>query len=349
MRNRSLILLTAVLVIVFVGVAGVYAYDRGGRGTIAEGVSIAGVDVGGMNGEQARAALENGYVAQLRKPITIAYGTQTFSLDASEKKAAANIATLVDQALAQGRGDSILTRSWRRLTGRQLDVDVAPSTFYDREAVTRLLAEIRTAIDRPSQNAGVEFSSTGMIEKFGRDGLQVRTATLASRLEHAIVDPRAARSFEVPVTRSEPTVTTADVAAKYKTALIVNRQKFTLTLYEKLEKVKTYRIAVGALGLETPAGLYQIQNKAINPAWTKPHSDWVKPSERGDVVPGGTPQNPLKARWMGIFDGAGIHGIDPSEYGSIGHAASHGCVRMRIPDVIDLYSKVPVGTPIYIG
>ena len=68
----------------------------------------------------------------------------------------------------------------------------------------------------------------------------------------------------------------------------------------------------------------------------------------GTYVPPG-PSNPIKARWLGIIDGAGIHGIDPSEYGSIGTAGSHGCVRMRIPDVIDLYPRVPVGAPIYIA
>ena len=51
---------------------------------------------------------------------------------------------------------------------------------------------------------------------------------------------------------------------------------------------------------------------------------------------------------MSFDGGAGIHGIAPSEYSSIGHDASHGCVRMRIPDVISLYAKSPVGTPVYI-
>ena len=49
---------------------------------------------------------------------------------------------------------------------------------------------------------------------------------------------------------------------------------------------------------------------------------------------------------MGIFDGAGIHGTD--ETYSLGSAASHGCMRMAIPDVIELYDQVPVGAPIYI-
>jgi lipoprotein-anchoring transpeptidase ErfK/SrfK len=50
---------------------------------------------------------------------------------------------------------------------------------------------------------------------------------------------------------------------------------------------------------------------------------------------------------MGIYNGAGIHGT--SDTASLGSAASHGCVRMSVPDVIDLYDRVDVGTPIYIG
>ena len=73
-----------------------------------------------------------------------------------------------------------------------------------------------------------------------------------------------------------------------------------------------------------------------------PHSAWAG-DLAGTVVPGGAPDNPLKARWLGIFDGAGIHGTD--ETYSLGHAASHGCIRMAIPDVIELYDQVPVGAP----
>jgi len=68
----------------------------------------------------------------------------------------------------------------------------------------------------------------------------------------------------------------------------------------------------------------------------------------GKVIPPG-PDDPIKARWMAFNGGAGIHGIDPSEYGSIGHNASHGCVRMRIPDVIELYDQTPVHTPVFVA
>jgi lipoprotein-anchoring transpeptidase ErfK/SrfK len=97
--------------------------------------------------------------------------------------------------------------------------------------------------------------------------------------------------------------------------------------------------------MDTPAGLYNIANKAVDPAWHVPNSDWAG-SLAGQSIPPG-PSNPLKARWMGIFEGAGIHGTEDT--GSLGTAASHGCVRMAVDDVIDLFDQVEVGTPIYIG
>ena len=109
--------------------------------------------------------------------------------------------------------------------------------------------------------------------------------------------------------------------------------------------MKTYKIAVGRAGLETPAGLYQIQDKQTNPSWHVPNSAWAG-DLAGKVIPPG-PDDPIKARWMGLFDGAGIHGT--TDIASLGSAASHGCVRMAIPDVEDLYDRVSVGTPVYIA
>ena len=127
--------------------------------------------------------------------------------------------------------------------------------------------------------------------------------------------------------------------------LVADRANFRLNLYEKLKLAKSYTVAVGALGFDTPAGLYHIQNKAVDPAWHVPESDWAGswPAPWCRAVP----ENPLKARWLGIYDGAGIHGTDQTY--SLGSAASHGCIRMAIPDVIELYDQVPVGAPIYIA
>ena len=83
----------------------------------------------------------------------------------------------------------------------------------------------------------------------------------------------------------------------------------------------------------------------MNPSWTAPNRPWAG-SYAGRTVPGGAPDNPLKARWLGVTGSVGIHGT--SESWSIGSRASHGCIRMHVGDVIDLYPRVPYGTPVLI-
>jgi lipoprotein-anchoring transpeptidase ErfK/SrfK len=153
------------------------------------------------------------------------------------------------------------------------------------------------------------------------------------------------RVIEAPVDRTKSTLTTADLASKYPVYLTVDRENFQLKLWDNLKLAKTYPIAVGMQGLETPAGTYTIDDKQVDPSWHVPDSAWAG-DLAGKVIPPG-PDDPIKARWMGFYNGAGIHGTD--EVDSIGSAASHGCVRMTIPDVEDLYDRVPLGTPIYVG
>jgi lipoprotein-anchoring transpeptidase ErfK/SrfK len=91
--------------------------------------------------------------------------------------------------------------------------------------------------------------------------------------------------------------------------------------------------------------VYAIHDRQVDPAWHVPNSAWAG-TLAGSVIPGGAPDNPLKARWLGIQDGVGIHGT--AEDWSIGSRASHGCIRMHVADVIDLYPRVPVGTRVLI-
>jgi lipoprotein-anchoring transpeptidase ErfK/SrfK len=349
MANRSFIGVAAVLVVLLVGAAGVYAYDRAGRDTIPKGVRVAGVDVGGLSASQARAKLADDYLARLRRPVVVRHGRLTFTLTARESRVAADIEGMVQRALAEARTGNLLGRTWRRLTGGTLHVAIPATATFDEAAAARLVDRVRKAIDRPAKDASVAFSTAGPSLVPGRDGVAVLAQQLQREVDRAIVDPEAAHALVARTRVVPPKVTTTQLDRQYATALVVDREHFELKLFKDLKLVKTYPVAIGMVGLETPAGLYHIQDNTIDPAWTEPNSSWVPARDRGKVIPGGAPDNPLKARWLGIFNGAGIHGIDPSEYGSIGHAASHGCVRMRIPDVIDLYPQVPVGAPIYIA
>jgi lipoprotein-anchoring transpeptidase ErfK/SrfK len=349
MRSKQFIGVAAALAVLCVLAGAVYAYDHGHRDHIAKGIRVGGVDVGGLTRSQAERKLEARYLGALHEPIVVHHGNKTWTLGPREAKTAADISAMVAEAVARSRSGNIVSRTFRGLTGGSVQADLQPTVSYSKTAVVRLLDRIRRSVDRDPIDAKINFHPGGFDLQDGRDGLAVDASALHRQIDAAIVSPTAQRTFVARTHHTTPKVTTESLHKTYSTLLIVNRGAFQLSLFKDLKKVKTYDIAVGMAGLETPAGVYHIQNKAVNPAWTMPNSDWVAPADRGKVVPGGSPENPLKARWLGIFDGAGIHGIDPSEYGTIGHAASHGCVRMRIPDVIDLYPRVPVGAPIYIG
>ena len=97
-------------------------------------------------------------------------------------------------------------------------------------------------------------------------------------------------------------------------------------------------------GCPAPIGRFSIVTMQRNPWWYPPTSDWAEGLE--PVPPG--PGNPLGTRWMGLSAPlVGIHGTPDAA--SIGYSASHGCIRMRVADVIDLYPRVPLGTPVQIG
>ena len=347
MRKRTLALTAILLVALLAGAGAVYAYDNGKDGTIAEGVRVNGVDIGGMSADDARAALRSALLDPLNRPVVARYEGKKYTLTPRQASVGVDIDGSVQRAVAASREGSMFTRTWREVRGGDLDTDVDAKITWSRPAVRKVVRRVQRSLDRPAVDAKLNLDTGQVAPKPSKDGLAVRAKRLERDLERELLDSGSSRRVRVRTETVKPKVTTEDLSKKYPAVLVVNRSAFQLTLYKDLKVAKTYGIAVGQVGLETPAGVYHIQNKAVNPAWTMPNSDWVAAGDRGKVVPGGTAENPLKARWLGIFDGAGIHGTDAES--SIGTAASHGCVRMRIPDVVELYDQVPVGAPIYIG
>jgi lipoprotein-anchoring transpeptidase ErfK/SrfK len=346
---RLIIAVTAFLAALVAVAAAVVIYDHGHKDELGKGVTIGGVDVSGLTKSQAEVKLRANILDPLNKTVVIDHGSQQWHLTAREAKVATNLDATVDDAMARSREGNVLKRTWRGVTGEKLNVKIQPEVTYSDAAIVRLLDKVRTAVNRPAMNATIKYTLNGPQATPSHQGLAVDASTLHKAIKAALVSPQAKRRFSATTDHVAPKVSTEQIVAQNATTLVVNREQFKLIVYKDLRPVKSYSVAIGAVGRDTPAGLYHIQNKAVNPAWTEPNSDWVAPADRGKVIPGGTAENPLKARWLGIFDGAGIHGVDPSEYGTIGHQASHGCVRMRISDVEDLYPRVPVGAPIFIA
>jgi len=345
MSRRSLAIIAAMtLALLLVGAGVVYAYDASREDTIADGMRIGGVEVGGLSADQATAKLRRELVSPLERSVIVRAGDKRFRLSAREARVKVNSGELVDEAVAASRKGSFLSRAWRDVTGGKIDHEVAPTIEYSKPAVQRLVDRVRVTMSKPAKDAQVAISTTRVEVKASETGRTIDARKLRTQVQAAMVDVRADRTLRAPLSKVTPNVTTAKLAAKYPSIVTIDRNNHRLRLFKDLKLHKTYPIAVGQAGLETPAGEYTIQNMAENPSWHVPDSAWAG-KLAGRVIPPG-PSNPIKARWMGIYDGAGIHGTDAVN--SIGTNASHGCIRMRIPDVEELYDQVKVGTPVYI-
>lgn len=343
MGTRTFIAVAALLFVLLAGAVGLYAYDSSNKDRVASGIEVAGVPVGGLESDDARAKLRTRLQVPLEKPIVAEHKGRRFTLSAEDAGVRADVGGMVDDAVAASRRGNILGRTLRDLTGGEEPARIDPRVSYSKAAVEKLVARIGKAVDRPARDASLNFPSLTQVKE--RNGVKAERAGLERNIRAALTSTDD-RTTDVPVTTVKPKVTRAELADKYPSLLVVDRGSFKLRFYRRLKLAKTYTIAVGAVGFETPTGLYNIQNKGVNVPWSVPNKPWAG-SLAGKVIPGGAPDNPLKARWMGIYDGAGIHGTD--EVSTLGSAVSHGCVRMAIPDVIELYDRVPVGAPIYIA
>jgi lipoprotein-anchoring transpeptidase ErfK/SrfK len=345
-RKRLALVIALALGVVVVLLAAILLYDHSRRDRIANGVTINGVAVGGMSEAAARTKVQRDLIGPLNEPVTVRSGHRTWTLDPRQAGVVVDAQALVARAVAVSREGSLFSRTFRDLFGGGLNRDVKLHVGYSLAAVRALTAKVRAGVDRPPRDATVSASASGLSTVPSADGVTVDHAALGARVEHALAATGSGRDVSVPTHVVKPAVTTAQLASKYPGYIVVDRAEFRLRFYEHLKLAKSYEIAVGMEGLETPAGLHHIEWEQVDPPWYVPKKAWAG-ALAGTVVPPG-PADPLKARFMSFEGGAGIHGIDPSEYSSIGHDASHGCIRMRIPDVIALYEKSPVGTPVYI-
>jgi lipoprotein-anchoring transpeptidase ErfK/SrfK len=343
MRSKAFTLVAIVVAILVVGSVAAYAYDSTRSDKVAEGVTVGGVAVGGLSADEAREKLQAQVATRIEKPIAVTYGEARFNLSAQDAEVKADVGGMVEDALEASREGNIVSRVVRDVTGGEEDVNIAAQASYSNSAAKQLVARVSDKLNRDPQDATLDFPSMDKVKE--KDGIKVKRAALSGAIAVALTSP-GDRIVEAPVKTTKPKVTRSELAKKYPTLLVADRSTFQLKLYKDLKLAKTYTVAFGAVGYDTPTGLYNIQNKQVDPVWSVPNSDWAG-DLAGTTVPGGVPENPLKARWMGIYDGAGIHGTD--DVASLGSAASHGCIRMAITDVIDVYDRVDVGTPIFIG
>ena len=207
------------------------------------------------------------------------------------------------------------------------------------------VASVAKAFYRAPRDATVRFGVTAVRRIRARMGRGLDETAVRKGLDEELRRPTTGRVVRGRTVRLRPSVTTAGLRKRYPAYVSVDRATHTLRLFRSLRLVRTYPVAVGASGFETPAGLRHVLYKDKNPSWTAPNRPWAYPYQ-GQTFPPGDSRNPLRAWFIALGDGIGIHGT--SEEWTVGSSASHGCIRMHAQDVSRLAPLVPVGTPVLI-
>jgi lipoprotein-anchoring transpeptidase ErfK/SrfK len=344
MPQKFLIAVVAAVTMLLLLAVAVWAYDDSQKDQISSGITVGGVDVGGP--DSARKVIKNQVVEPLRQPVVVSYDGKNYTLSPSQLRQSADVDGMVQEAVDRSREGGIFDRVTRYASGGEVNADLEPRVSYDKSAVKDFVNQLAEQIDQEPVDAAVVPAEGGskLQKKPGEAGLAVQKGDTTTAIYHAALSPGRDAAIQPVVEETKPDVRTKDLPREYARYILIDRSDYTLRFFHSLRLQKSYPIAVGQQGLETPAGLYRTTDKQVNPSWHVPNSDWAG-SLAGQVIPPG-PADPLKARWIGIVDGAGIHGTD--DIGSLGSAASHGCVRMSIPDVIELYDRVEIGDAIYV-
>jgi lipoprotein-anchoring transpeptidase ErfK/SrfK len=340
-------LVTATILLLAVGLGGLAWADHRAAGKLAEGTRVAGVDVSGLSRDEALHRIRARIGRDIGRPAQVRVGERSFTLSAADAGVRVALGAAVDRAYEAGRDGNVAARGWRELTGGRMAHDEQAVVAVDRRKVRRFVSAIHSRLARRAIDAEIEMTVDRVKVRPSQSGFELAgRKQLISDLVKAMSTRSSQRVFHATVVDVRPAVTTEQLLERQPIAVTVSRDDRTVRVFDKGELVKTYRVAVGEPRYPTPTGRFNVQSMQKNPTWTVPNSDWAG-KLAGKVIPGGDPRNPLIARWIGFNGSVGFHGT--TSIGSLGRAASHGCVRMHKDDVSDLYERVRTGTPVLVA
>ena len=340
--------MVVVLLAVLAAPFGVLAWAaQDGAGRVPEGTRIGGVDVGGLDRDTAVARLRAQIAAPLERSVTVTVDGETMRIGPRRARVSLDIERAVDDAVDFGERGNFLLRGWRELSGDEIPSDAKVHVRVDKDAVRAFVDGIAERVAEPARDAELAIALESVSVSPSSPGQRLADPDgLTDQIVRAMKSPDASRDLEADVERVAPEVTEKSVWEQHPTVVTVSRDSTTVRVFTRGELVKTYGVAVGEPNYPTPTGTYTVQTMQVDPPWNVPDSEWAG-DLAGQVIPGGAPNNPLVARWIGFNGSVGFHGT--ADVGSLGSAASHGCVRMNPADVIDLYERVDVGTTVYVA
>jgi lipoprotein-anchoring transpeptidase ErfK/SrfK len=258
---------------------------------------------------------------------------------AQELGSTADVAAAVDQALVLADSYSWTSRVMARLWNRPVGREVPMPYLHDDARIAAWLEEVAAEHNQSAESAAVDWIDDHLVLNESKPGKALKPVLAAD----AVLEALEAGSGEIalPFKRVAPSVTEETLGH----TIVVRTSMNKLTLFDGLEFVKEYGVATGTPGYPTPHGHFTIINKRYNPTWVNPAPDGWGRGLPTSIGPG--PGNPLGTRALDLdAPGIRIHGTY-ADY-SIGTAASHGCIRMHIPESEELFEMVEVGTTVII-
>jgi lipoprotein-anchoring transpeptidase ErfK/SrfK len=318
-----------------------YKYDQSGANRILPGVSIDGVDVGRMARTDAIQALKAKASERLTGELVVKAAGRSWTVTPRDLGVRADVAGAVDQALAISGSLGMFSRVYHRLSDDPIERSVELGWRYNDAKVNAFVKGIADEVAAAPRNAGLTLGDGGaVVFTHAENGRELKSDAASATI---LSDLQAGRAGTVtlPMRALKPKVTDEGLGA----TLVINKESNQLSLYEGFRLDRTYAVATAMAPFETPSGTWTIIDKAENPTWTNPAPDTWGAGLPASIPPG--PGNPLGTRALYLnAPGIRIHGTYDSA--SIGTHASHGCIRMNISDVEELYPLVPIGTTVLI-
>jgi lipoprotein-anchoring transpeptidase ErfK/SrfK len=321
------------------GAYAAYRYDAATSDRLLPGVRIAGIDVGEMSRDEAIVALQDQVAAELDRQIEVVAGDQTWQVTPRQLGAVASVEPLIDRALAINDEQTWPERVFRRMFDRPVVYSANLRIRRNGAEMKSFLEDVAEAVTVEPSNAAVDYEDGGLVLRPPEMGWSLPVPDAKQSLREALTGQ--VPSIQLALDRIKPEIGRSDLGS----TIVVDLSDLQLTLYRGLREVKTYPVAAGSPSYPTPQGEWTIWQKVENPTWVNPDPQgWG--AGMPAMIPGG-PGNPLGTRALYLdAPGIRIHGTSASY--SIGTYASHGCIRMFMDDVEELYEIVPIGTTAHV-
>ena len=210
-RKTKIGIITAVFVLGLCAIA--YAYDSSQGDKIADGVTVGGVDVGGLTASEAEKRVQHQLLAPLKHSLKVGYEGDSWKLQGKQLKVHADLESAVQDALDASREGGLPGRVVRYITGGEVDKHISADVTYSKPAVNHFVREVADEVERAPQDAGVEASGDGLNVTPAVYGRKLRDNLLTKQIDDAVLNANADHTIaarthsvkpEVPATKSRP-------------------------------------------------------------------------------------------------------------------------------------------------